>query len=60
MRVRIAYTIDASDDYRRAIRRYYGRDGVATRAEVQDWVKRYGDSMDADLMESYADAQPDA
>lgn len=51
MRVRVTYTINATDDYRRAIRAYYGLDGLATRAEVQQWLWRHGSSMDDDLIE---------
>ena len=50
MKVRVAYTIEVSDDYRRAIRVYYGREGLASREEVQDWIKRYGTSEDDNLM----------
>jgi len=50
MRVRVAYTIDVSDDYRRAIRAHYDKDGLATRAEVQGWLRRFGESEDENLM----------
>lgn len=50
MKVRVSYTVDVSDEYRRAIRKYYGQRGLATRAEVRAWQRAYGDSMDADLM----------
>jgi len=49
MKVRIAYTIEVGDFYRRAIRRHYGEDGLATRAEVVRWVRSYGTSGDDDL-----------
>lgn len=35
MKVRIEYTVDVSDDYRRAINLHYGRPGLATRDEVK-------------------------
>lgn len=44
MKVRVAYTEDVSDDFRRAIRRYHGETGLATRKEVQDWFYLYGQS----------------
>lgn len=50
MRVRIAYSVDVGDDYRRAINDFYGKPGLATRQEVKDWLRAYGDSMDDDLM----------
>ena len=54
MRVRVAYTVEVTDEFRRAIRRYYGQDGMATRAEVVAWQRQYGDSMDDDLMHEEA------
>lgn len=55
MRVRVAYTVEASDWFRRAIRRYYGQTGLATRAEVRRWMEQYGDSMNDDLSMAYGD-----
>jgi hypothetical protein len=49
MRVRIAYTIDVSDEYRRAIREYYGQEGLATREEIKNWWREYGESMNENL-----------
>ena len=49
MKVHIAYTVDIGDDIREAINRYYGKPGMATRADVQAWYKQYGESMDMDL-----------
>ena len=57
MRVRISYTVEVGDDYRRAIRAFYGKDGLATREEVRAWVQRYGDSMDDDLMRGTEDEE---
>lgn len=54
MKVRIAYTINASDDYRMAIRHRYGRHGtLATRNEIRAHVERAGESMAADLMQEW-------
>ena len=50
MRVRVEYTTTVADDYRRAIRLHYGQPGLATRAEVKDWLMRYGSSEDDNLM----------
>jgi hypothetical protein len=50
MKVRIDYTTDVDDDYRRAINLYYGKPGLATRKEVQNWIERYGSSEDDNLM----------
>ena len=50
MKVRVAYTTEVDDRYRRAIRRFYGKDGLATRAEVKHWLEMYGSSEDDNLM----------
>ena len=49
MRVRVQYTVDVPSWWRREIRRWYGKDGYATRAEVREWLQRHGTSMDDDL-----------
>lgn len=49
MRVRISYTIEIDDDARRAINLHYGRDGIASRDEVQNWYRSFGESMDDDF-----------
>lgn len=50
MRVKIEYTVEASDDWRRAIRNFYGKEGLATRAEIKQWCWMYGSSADDDIM----------
>ena len=49
MRVRVDYETEVPDWYRRAVRQYYGKDGLATREELVDWFRAYGNSMDDDL-----------
>lgn len=51
MRVRVAYTVEISDDFRRAINIYFGREGLATREEVQSWLRTHGNQGDDDLMQ---------
>lgn len=51
MRVRVEYTVEVNDDYRRAINIFYGRPGLASRAEVKRWIEAYGSSGDDDLMQ---------
>ena len=60
MRVRISYSTTADNDYRRAINVFYGKPGLATRAEVRAWVIRYGSSEDDNLMASVDTKMPDA
>lgn len=50
MKVRVCYTTEVNDDYRRAINLYYGKEGLATRAEVKHWLEKYGASEDDNLM----------
>jgi hypothetical protein len=50
MKVRVSYTVEVNDDYRQAINDWYGKPGLASRDEVRQWLRAYGDSMDADLM----------
>lgn len=59
MKVRICYTIDVSDDYRRALRQYYGETGLATREEVVSFKRLHGDSCDNDLMSEAQEDQED-
>jgi hypothetical protein len=37
MKVRVAFTVDATDELRRAIRLRHGEEGLATREEVRRW-----------------------
>lgn len=48
MKVRVAYTVEVDDHFRRGIRSYYGETGLATRREVAAWFERFGDSMTED------------
>lgn len=59
MRVRVAYTTEVSDDYRRAIRLHYGKPGLATRAEVKRWLEAHGSAEDDDLMFDLQNAEPE-
>ena len=49
MKVKVSFTAEYPDWWRRGIRRWYGKEGLATRAEIIAWVKTYGTSMDDDL-----------
>ena len=50
MKVRIDYTIEAPDNYRRSINLYYGKLGLASRTDVKYWCMQFGDSMNDELM----------
>ena len=49
MKVRISYTVEISDDWRRQINEHYGRDGLASREQVKTWYRSFGESMDDEL-----------
>jgi len=49
MRVRVSYTVEVDDDTRRQINAFYGRLGLASRAQVQAWYEAKGRTMDDDL-----------
>lgn len=49
MRVKVEYSEDVSDDFRRAINLYHGKPGLATRDEVKQWLWLFGHSMDDDI-----------
>lgn len=54
MKVRVSYTIDASDDYRWAISHRYGNhERMATREEIVDWATTYGSQCDDDLIQEW-------
>jgi hypothetical protein len=55
MKVRVCYTVHVTDEYRRAICRFYGENRKATRKEVVQWFWTYGQGVDDDLMTDYSD-----
>lgn len=57
MKVRINYTVEVDDVFRREINRWYGRPGLASREEVKRWFEAYGSSMDDDLSMQAANAE---
>lgn len=50
MKVKIEYTEEVTDEYRRAINHYHGKPGLASRQEVKDWFWLHGQSMNDDIM----------
>lgn len=49
MKVKICWTQEVSDDFRRHINQYFGKDGLATRKEVKHWFYMHGQMMNDDL-----------
>jgi hypothetical protein len=50
VRVRIAYTEDVTDEFRRAINAYHGEPGLASRQQVREWFWLHGQAMNDDIM----------
>lgn len=53
MRVRISFVVEVDDEFRRALRSYYGKDGLATRKEIKSWYRQNADSVDEDMLAQY-------
>jgi hypothetical protein len=49
IRVRVTYTAVCPEWWRIQVRRRLGRQGLATRAECVEWLRRYGESEDDNL-----------
>ena len=49
MKVRVSFTVEVDDSFRREINAWYGRSGLASRDEVRAWYEANGTSMDDDL-----------
>lgn len=50
MRVRVSYVAEVTDEYRRALRGWYGQEGLATRKELKEHFEQYGNTLDDDLL----------
>jgi len=57
MKVRISYTVTVDDEIRRAINVYYGKEGLATRGDVQDFYRINGNTLDDDIISEYDTTQ---
>ncbi len=49
MKVRVSYTVEVDDSFRREINAWYGLPGLATREGVRRWFQAHGASMNDDL-----------
>lgn len=50
MKVKVCYTVEVNDRYRRAINAYFGKPGLASREDVQDFLKQNGATLDNDIL----------
>jgi len=53
MKVRVCFTVDVDDEFRKALRNRHGERGLATRKEVAQWYRNNASSVDDDLMYDY-------
>jgi hypothetical protein len=49
MRIKVTYTTEVPEWWRIMVRRRLGKQGLATREECRDWLRRYGESEDDNL-----------
>lgn len=59
MRVRVCYTVEVDDRYRRALNARLGKPGLATRNEVRAHLIQNGASVDDDLMFELENEEPE-
>jgi hypothetical protein len=50
VKVRVCYTVDVDDDFRRRLRAYFGQEGLATREEIREWYEQRGSQDDDDML----------
>jgi len=53
VKVRVTFTVDVDDRFRRALNHYYGREGLASRSDIQKWYESNASSVDADMFQEY-------
>lgn len=53
MKVRIEYTVDVDEEFRKALRHYKGKTGLATRGEIKIHFIDYGHLQDDDIISTY-------
>jgi hypothetical protein len=50
VKVRISYTVDCDQHFRKALAARFGKPGLATRADIKSWYEQKGDLCDANLL----------
>lgn len=50
MKVRIEFTVDVPDEYRRVLNAHFERPGLASRQQVKDWYRGMGEDNGDALM----------
>lgn len=52
MKVKICYTVEVDDTFRRKIKEWYGEEGLANREDIQNWFRLHGESRNDDLADT--------
>ena len=50
MKVRIEFTVEVPDEYRRILNAHHGRPGLASRQQLKDWYRGMGEDNGDALM----------
>ena len=53
MKVRVCYTIEVNERFRRALNYYHGVDGLASRDLIKRHYEAWGDTMDEEVLWEY-------
>jgi len=57
MKVRVSFTVEVDECFRRALNHYYGHPGLASREMVRRWYEDNASSVDADMLNEYDHAE---
>lgn len=57
MRVKVCFTVDVDDEFRRALNSYYGKSGLATREEIRQHYETQSGSIDTDIINEFQEAR---
>lgn len=50
MKIRVSYSVEIDNRYRRAVNHFLGLKGMATRDEVKEWLRQNGGALDDDIL----------
>lgn len=59
MKIRVSYTVEIDENFRRAWRAYYGKSGLATRKELKEHFEKYGGLIDDDILTEFENKKTD-
>ena len=53
MRVRVSFVVNPDENFRKALRAYTGKEGLASREEIKRWYQAAAFSMDDDMLHDF-------